>query len=83
MSVDEMKVIADEHPNLDSVKDKLRLYYAVEDHWVPHGSAERNLKKYGPECVRIDEHGCEHAFVISHSEPMVNIVASFLEEFER
>uniref|UniRef100_A0AC35F0T3 Lipid droplet-associated hydrolase n=1 Tax=Panagrolaimus sp. PS1159 TaxID=55785 RepID=A0AC35F0T3_9BILA len=81
MSVDEMVVIADEYPNLDTVKDKLRLYYAVEDHWVPHGSAERNLQKYGSKCVRIDEHGCKHAFVISHSVPMVNVVVSLLNEF--
>uniref|UniRef100_A0A914YWY1 Lipid droplet-associated hydrolase n=1 Tax=Panagrolaimus superbus TaxID=310955 RepID=A0A914YWY1_9BILA len=82
MSVDEMTVIADEHPIfLDTVKDKLRLYYAVEDHWVPHGSAERNLQKYGPKCVKIDEHGCKHAFVVSHSEPMVDVVVKLLNEF--
>lgn len=80
MSNDELQNVVDHDPELFKHKEKILVYYGKNDGWVPNSCAAQQLDRLGEKHVVVDEHDCEHAFVIKDGEIMAENIISIVEE---
>ncbi|KAK0404247.1 hypothetical protein QR680_017362 [Steinernema hermaphroditum] len=79
MSNDELKTVCDFDETLLKAGDVIHFYYGTTDGWCPLEYGEEMKKRIAASQVTIDEHGCEHAFVIGESAVMARELIKHIE----
>lgn len=59
--------------------DRLRFHYGISDGWCPIEFAREIQEIIPVEQIRMDEDGCEHAFVIRDSEIMAQRLLDWID----
>ncbi|CAB3407580.1 unnamed protein product [Caenorhabditis bovis] len=77
MSNDELEQVVELDESLIEHNDRIHFYYGVKDGWCPIRHGRDMLERLGDEHVTLDEHDCEHAFVIKEGEIVARIVADY------
>ncbi|ULU09756.1 hypothetical protein L3Y34_014260 [Caenorhabditis briggsae] len=79
MSNDELDIVLDLDERLMEKQDMVHFYYGLKDGWCPveHGYSMR--ERLGDGQVTLDEHDCEHAFVISEGDIMAKNVVKYFD----
>ncbi|CAI2309619.1 unnamed protein product [Caenorhabditis sp. 36 PRJEB53466] len=79
MSNDELDFVLDLNEHLLEKKDVIHFYYGLKDGWCPVEHGHSMIERLGSEKVTLDEHDCEHAFVIAEGDIMAKNVIKYFK----
>ncbi len=73
------QVLEPDYQVIKHFKGKLKFYYGSDDHWVPVSFYENLLKNVPEVDAQLCEHAHPHAFVLSASVHMAEIVSAWFD----